>query len=138
MSEPIGADEFTNRIEALCIGGSSTFPKRERDRHVLLASATLWMEEGAIYTESEVNEGLEHWLDNGCPSLKIDVVTLRRELVDRVYLDRDDAGSHYSPGPGPREIVFDPAIAGIDPGQVIEEARRKREARKRNMSTQEV
>lgn len=134
----MGADEFASRIEALCIGGSSTFPKGARDRHVLLASAVLWMEPGAVYTESEVNEGLQDWLDNGCPSLEIDVVTLRRELVDRVYIDRDDAGSHYSPGPGPRDFVFDPAVAGIDPTQVVAEALRKRETRKRNMWAQEV
>lgn len=138
MSEPIGVAEFVSRIEALCIGGSSTFPKRARDRHVLLASAVLWMEPGGIYTEPEVNEGLQRWLEEGCPSLQIDVVTLRRELVDRVYLDRDDAGQHYSPGPGPRDLAFDPAIAGIDPKQVITEARMKREQRKRQMSPGEV
>lgn len=138
MSDPIAANEFVSRIEALCIGGSSTFPKRARDRHVLLASAVLWMEPGAVYTESEVNEGLRAWLDEGCPSLEIDVVTLRRELVDRVYLDRDDSGSHYSPGPGPRDFVFDPSIARIDPRKVVAEALRRREERKRKMSTQDV
>jgi hypothetical protein len=138
MSDPIGVGEFVGRIEALCIGGSSTFPKRARDRHVLLASATLWMEPGGIYTESEVTDGLQSWLDDGCPSLEIDVVTLRRELVDRVYLDRDDAGQHYSPGPGPPDVVFDPAIAAIDPSQVIADALRRREQRKRQISSQEV
>ena len=129
MSGSIGVDEFVSRIEALCIGGSNTFPRRARDRHVLLASAILWMEPGAVYTESEVNEGLRAWLEHGCPSLQIDVVTLRRELVDRVYLDRDDAGQHYAPGPGPRGLAFDPAIAGIDPKRVIENALLRREQR---------
>lgn len=138
MSDSIGLDEFVSRIEALCIGGSNTFPKRARDRHVLLASATLWMQQGGVYTEHEVNEGLRVWLEHGCPSLQVDVVTLRRELVDRVYLDRDDAGQHYSPGPGPRDFAFDPAIAGIDPIRVIEGARLKREQRKRQMTSGEV
>lgn len=138
MSDPIGVDEFVSRIEALCIGGSNTFPKRARDRHVLLASAVLWMEAGTLYTESEVNEGLRAWLDDGCPSLEIDVATLRRELVDRVYLDRDDAGRHYSPGPGPREFSFDHSISGIDPKHVVAEALLKREERKQNMLAQEV
>ncbi|HET9259248.1 MAG TPA: DUF2087 domain-containing protein [Acidimicrobiia bacterium] len=138
MSDSIGVEEFVARIEALCIGGSNTFPKRARDRHVLLASATLWMEPGGIYTEAEVNEGLRLWLEQGCPSLQIDVVTLRRELVDRVYLDRDDAGHQYSPGPGPRDFAFDPAIGRIDPKQVIKEARLRREQRKQERSAGEI
>src|SRR5688572_17355019 len=95
MSEPgapIDAAEMRERIAALCLGGSAALPRRQRDLHVLLASATLWMEPGSVYNEKEVNEGLQRWLDEGCPSLRVDAVTLRRELVDRVYLDRDDSG----------------------------------------------
>jgi hypothetical protein len=131
MSDSISVEEFVSRIEALCIGGSNTFPKRARDRHVLLASATLWMEPGGVYTEAEVNDGLRGWLEQGCPSMSIDVVSLRRELVDRVYLDRDDSGRHYSLGPGPREITFDPAISQVDPKSVVDAALENREERKR-------
>lgn len=105
-------------------------PRRTRDLHIVLASATLWMEAGAVYTEREINNGLGEWLENGCPSLDVDVVTLRRELVDRVYLDRDDSGSHYSPGQGPAEWRFSDDVADVDPARVINAAKAEREARR--------
>jgi hypothetical protein len=126
----ITADEMRDRLAALCLGGATGLPRRSRDLHILLASATLWMEPGAIYAEREVNESLARWLDGACPSLSVDVVTLRRELVDRLYLDRDDSGASYSPGPGPREWQFSDDVADIDPVEVIETARAEREARK--------
>lgn len=126
----ITADEMRDRLAALCLGGGTGLPGRSRDLHIVLASATLWMESGAVYTEREVNEGLANWLAGGCPSLSVDVVTLRRELVDRLYLDRDDSGASYSPGPGPREWQFSDDVADIDPVEVIETARAEREARK--------
>ncbi len=133
MSEPgapIDAAEMRERIAALCLGGSAALPRRQRDLHVLLASATLWMEPGSVYNEKEVNEGLQRWLDEGCPSLRVDAVTLRRELVDRVYLDRDDSGRHYSPGPGPRSVSFNADVGTVDPAAVIAAVRAEREARK--------
>jgi hypothetical protein len=127
----ITAEEMRERLAALCLGGSTGLPRRSRDLHVLLASATLWMEPGALYTEPEVNAGLADWIGRGCPSLSIDVVTLRRELVDRLYLDRDDSGASYSPGTGPREWQFADDVAAVDPAEVLETARVEREARKR-------
>lgn len=88
------------------------------------------METGAVYSEAEVNDGLTRWLEAGCPSLGLDVVTLRRELVDRLYLDRDDAGTNYSPGPGPTGWRFADDVGSVDPTAVIEEIRKQRAARK--------
>lgn len=130
MSETISRAEFTDRLVALCIGGSSGLPRRSRDIHILLASATLWMEPGAVYNEPEVNEGLSRWLDTGCPSLDLDVATLRRELVDHQYVDRDDSGTHYSPGAGPVDWRFADDLADVDPAKVIDEARKSRAARR--------
>ena len=127
----ITAEEFEARLRAICSGGGgSGLPRRQRDVAVILASATLWMETGAVYTEPEINEELERWLREVCPSVDLDVVTLRRELVDRAYLDRDDSGTHYSPGPGPPEWRFEDAVAGIDPSVVIARARAERAQRK--------
>lgn len=130
MTETIDRNEFEERLVANCIGGSSSLPRRLRDRHIILASATLWMEPGTVYTEPEINEGLSRWLDTGCPSLDLDVTTLRRELVDHLYLDRDDSGSHYSAGAGPAEWRFEDDVADVDPTAVLEEARRSRASRK--------
>ncbi len=97
---------------------------------MILASATLWMETGSLYTESEINGGLERWLSEVCPTVELDAVTLRRELVDRAYLDRDDSGANYSPGPGPPEWRFEDAIADIDPAAVMARAAAEREQRR--------
>lgn len=132
MSEEIGADEFIERTEAVCIGGSTGLPKRLRDRHILLAGATMWMAPDGVYSEGEVNEALELWLDEGCPSLDLDVATLRRELVDRVYLNRDDSGRHYTAGPGSREVSFAADVAGLDTTGIIAAALTERERRKRD------
>lgn len=130
MTETIGRKEFEDRLVAVCIGGDSSLPRRLRDRHIILASATLWMGPGAIYTEPEINEGLSRWLESGCPSLDLDVTTLRRELVDHLYLDRDDSGSHYSAGAGPAEWRFEDDVADVDPADVLNQARRDRAIRK--------
>lgn len=129
----ITADEMADRLAALCAGGDITgLPRKQRDVAIVLASATLWMEPDAIYTEAEVNENLLDWLDRACPSLRMDVVTLRRELVDRVYLNRDDSGRQYSAGPGPRHYRFSSDVSALKPIDVIGEARRARAERKRS------
>jgi hypothetical protein len=96
-----------------------------------MASATLWMEQGSLYTETEINEGLAAWLSKVCPFLGLDQVTLRRELVDRNYLTRDDAGVSYAPGPGPAEWHFEDEVAGIDSEALVVRAVEARAARKR-------
>lgn len=130
MSDLIEQDEFIQRLADLCVGGSPGLPRRSRDLNILLASATLWMEPGAVYSEPEINEGLSRWLQEGCPALELDVTTLRRELVDHLYLDRDDSGTHYSPGPGPTGWRFSDKIADVAPAEVIAGARRERAERK--------
>ncbi len=129
---PITAEEFETRLLAICTGGGGPgLPRRQRDVAVIMASATLWMESGSLYTEAEINEGLEGWLTKVCPSLGLDPVTLRRELVDRNYLTRDDSGTSYAPGPGPVEWRFEDAVAGIDSEALVTSAVEAREARKR-------
>ena len=127
----IGAEEFSQRLAVWCLRGDGELPRKSRDLHILLTAASLWMEPGAVYTEREVTENLAEWLEHACPALNVDAVTLRRELVDRLYLDRDDAGSHYSPGPGPRDWRFADDVADVDPVAVIQKARADREERRR-------
>ncbi len=132
MTDTITAAEFEDRLVALCAGGRLTgLPRRQRDTAILLASATLWMSPGSVYTEREVNEALGRWLESGCPALSLDVVTLRRELVDRHYVDRDDSGRHYALASGPPEWRFEDGIGRLDPSAVLARARAEREERKR-------
>jgi hypothetical protein len=88
------------------------------------------MKPGSLYSETEINESLQRWQRDVCPSLGLDPVTLRRELVDRNFLTRDDRGTHYAPGPGPVEWSFDERVADIDPAAVVANARAERERRK--------
>ncbi|HEY6627909.1 MAG TPA: DUF2087 domain-containing protein [Acidimicrobiia bacterium] len=133
MAEPpITAEEFETRLLAICTGGGGPgLPRRQRDVAVIMASATLWMAPGSLYTEAEINEGLEGWVTEICPSLGLDPVTLRRELVDRNYLTRDDSGTSYAPGPGPVEWRFEDGVADIDSKALVTSAVEVREARKR-------
>ena len=129
---PITVEEFETRLLAICTGGGGPgLPRRQRDIAVMMASATLWMGPGTLFTESEINDGLERWLGRVCPSLGLDKVTLRRELIDRNYLTRDDSGTSYAPGPGPVEWRFEDGVAEIDSEAVVAAAVQAREARKR-------
>ena len=135
----ITIEEFEARLLAICSGGGgSGLPRRQRDVAVVLASATLWMEPGSLYSEAEINDGLRRWLTEVCPTLDLDPVTLRRELVDRNLLARDDSGTSYAPGPGPVEWRFEDGVAGVDPVAVIANAAAERERRKRAWAAEEL
>ncbi|HEU4320671.1 MAG TPA: DUF2087 domain-containing protein [Acidimicrobiia bacterium] len=126
----ITAAEYEKRLVALCLGGARGFPKKERDRHVMLMAASHTFERGMIYTEKEVDAAVRDWLDRGCPSLQIDQVTIRRELIDASYLTRDDAGRFYGVGPGPAVISYAEDVAAVDPIRTIERAIEDRASRK--------
>ena len=131
-AEPtIDADEFARRLTDLCLSGGAGLPRRQRDLHILLASATLWMETGMTYREDEINDNLERWLETVCPHLRLDRVTLRRERVDSSYILRDDSGRHYTAGSGSPTFRFDPEVGSLSPAAVITRAVAEREARKR-------
>ena len=131
MSSEITAAEFADRLESLCIGGPTGMPKRQRDFHILLASMTLWMRPDEVYTESEVNDRLQRWLEHVGKELSLDTVTLRRELIDSGYMTRDLAGRNYSAGHGSPTFNFDPDVAGLDPAEIVALALKQREVRKR-------
>jgi hypothetical protein len=130
VTTPIDRAEIEERLVALCIGGGPGLPKRSRDLQVLLFASTFWMKAGKLYSEKEVNLGLGRWLERGCPSLRVDVVTLRRLLVDDSYLDRDDSGRNYSTGRGPVGWRFAQDAVEVDPVDVVESALRRNAARK--------
>jgi hypothetical protein len=130
-SDGIGAAEMRRRLINICTGNEMLFPRKLRDRHVMLFAASSTFERGMIYTEKEIDTAIRNWLDRGCPSLMIDEVTLRRELIDANYLMRDDAGRFYAVGQGPTEVSFTQDAAAIDPVMVVADALADRAARKR-------
>jgi len=111
----ISCHQFKKRIVELCIRSALPgFPRRRRDRHILLKSITLTLDTEARYTEQEINERLNLWLSK-CPSFNIDHVSLRRRLVEARYLVRSKDGSCYRLCvPAQIQQMFDPELDKID------------------------
>jgi len=128
----ITVDEFKQRLEALCLSaGGRGLPRKRRDWDILFKSITLALEAGRNYSEKEVNQVVEEWLAGIGQAIEIDYVTLRRHLVDAGYLVRDLAGTSYRLGLEVITELFEPATDTVDPAAVVEEARSRKEQRKR-------
>jgi hypothetical protein len=130
----INCENFKKRIIELCLkSGLSDFPVKRRDQLVLLKSIAILFNPNHQYTEMEVNQRITSWLKDMERFFQWDFMMLRRRLVDEKFLTRKPDGSGYCLcPPGPAEVVFDPAIDGLDICQVIREgeesiARRKQE-----------
>lgn len=126
----IGVEEF---IERLCrLGadrGPRRFPRRRRDRQILMKSIVMLLDSARTYSEPEVNELLLTWKRDVAPAIETDHVMLRRLLVDYGHLERTADGTTYRMGFPPTPVAFDFEIDGIDQRAMIaayrEEARRR-------------
>jgi hypothetical protein len=130
-NQTVTAQTFIKRLVNLCLrSGLTGFPKDELDQHILLKSAALTLDRSAVYSEAEINDKLKTWIDQIVRLEGIDHGTLRRGLVDSGYLSRDKIGSAYQVSQ-PSSVTYDDSIEAIDPQQVLEDARREIEERKR-------
>ncbi len=128
----VTVDEFKSRLEALCAKkGGRGLPKKRRDQQILFKSIMLLLDPATEYTETELNQRLENWLAEVGQTVELDHVSLRRHLVDEGYLNRDKAGVTYRVSVEGMAGLFDPAIDKLDPAAVLEEARQRRELKKR-------
>ena len=120
----IGKKEFKHRLIQLCLkSGKQGLPRRQRDRHILLKSATLLFDFNRFYFESEVNSLLRLWLAGVAIRLETDSDLLRAELVGAGYLDRDPAGFVYTLGkPSDVEACFEKTIEDINVLWIVIEA----------------
>jgi hypothetical protein len=111
----ITLDEF---VERLCRVGADraprAFPRRRRDREILLRSIVMLLDPDRTYAEREINARLEAWRRDVAPAIETDHVTLRRLLVDRGYLERTADGRSYRVGFPPAGPVFDLEIWELD------------------------
>jgi hypothetical protein len=127
--EGAGAEDFKKRLAALCASGIGPgFPRRQRDTQILLQSMAMCFAHNVRYTEREVGMILRSWLDAAGPRVDLDPATMRRALIDGRYLDRDREGSAYELRS--EEGARDSLLSGIDPRQVLREARERAERRK--------
>jgi TetR/AcrR family transcriptional regulator len=121
----ITREEFEKRlIELFAQGRISAYPRKRRDRHILLKSIVLTLEDEKDYTEPEINEAIKSWLTGMFDPQGLDHVSLRRHLVDEGYLDRSRNGSRYWViSPGPSAKWFEPDVEEVDPLKVVEQAK---------------
>jgi len=111
----ISAEEFVERLCRLGADrGPRGFPRRIRDREILMKSITMGMDSARTYTEQEVNELLRHWNRDVAPAIQADHVTIRRHLVDHGHLERTADGRSYRVGFPARPLAFDLDVDGLD------------------------
>lgn len=110
----------------LANGPLTALPARPRDLKVLLSLAAAQFEAGRRYSEPQVNERLQEWLEPFCSPFGVDHVTVRRCLVDAGLLVRDRAGATYELAARRRSPRID-----IEPAQVMADVQLERQKRKR-------
>jgi TetR/AcrR family transcriptional regulator len=120
-SKLITKEEFEKRlVDFFAEGRLSQYPRKRRDRQILLKSIVNTLENDKDYTEAEINEAIKTWLDGMFNPSGLDHVTLRRELVDEGYLDRSKNGSRYwVMEPGPSRKRFEDSVDRVDSLQVV-------------------
>ena len=111
----ISVEEF---VERLCLIGADRgprrFPRKRKDRHIIMKSILMGMDSASTYTESEVNEIIRDWNLEVAPAIDTDHVTVRRWLVDYGLLERSPDGSTYRVGFPIASVAFDLEVDDID------------------------
>jgi len=120
-------------VERLCKLGADRgprgFPRKRRDREILMKSITLDLDEKATYRERDVNEHLKRWKREIAPALDVDHVTLRRWLVDYGHLERTRDGKEYRVGFPHKTVAFDVEIYDVDLRATVAAFRAQQERR---------
>ena len=111
----ISVEEFVERLCRLGADrGPRGFPRKRRDRHILMKSIRMLVDAERVYTEAEINELLQNWNRDVAPAIAVDHVTLRRHLVDYGHLERTADGSSYRIGYPPDAVAFDLEVEDVD------------------------
>ncbi len=137
MTSTMSAADYKEQLQALCTrGGYREWPyKSLSDQHVLLKSATYWVEPDREYSEQEINDLLVQWCEQVGSNFRIDHAALRRHLVDAGYLLRDNAGHSYRLDAEQAGRIFEHEANAVDPLAAVREARREIEERRRKYSS---
>ena len=129
---PVSADEFGDRLIALCVlSGLRSMPRRQRDRQILMKSIVLTLDPDESYSEIEINNALKYWLADIGRRIRTDHVNLRRLLVDEGYLERDRHGSVYTVASSGAVVDwFGSDVAGLDVYPIIGEGVKAQQEKK--------
>ena len=111
----ISPEEFVERLCLLCADrGPRGFPRKRRDRQIVMRSIMMGLDSSRSYSETEINEALQEWNRTVAPAIQTDHVTVRRLLVDYGHLERTADGSAYRMGFPPASVAFDLEVDDID------------------------
>lgn len=128
----ISPEEFVERLCRLGADrGPRRFPRKRRDRDILMKSIVMLLDSDRRYTESQINDLLQEWKRDVAPAIQTDHVTVRRLLVDFGQLERTADGRTYRVGFPPRPVVFDLEVDDIDVRATIAAYRDHLERRRR-------
>ena len=130
----IAPEEFVERLCRLGADrGPRRFPRKPRDREILMKSIVMLLDSERTYTEPEINASIQDWQRDVAPAIESDHVTVRRLLVDYGHLERTVYGRRYRVGFPPRPVAFDLEVDDIDVRATIaayrDYARRRRRSR---------
>jgi hypothetical protein len=103
----VNASEYASRVRALLgKGGVSVgFPRKTVDRRILLHAVARGFREGERLTEIQATQRIGAFLTQFAPHWRMDRVSIRRELVDEGFLDRETNGTDYRVSSRYRERV---------------------------------
>jgi hypothetical protein len=111
----ITIDEFVERVCRIGADrGPRRFPRKARDREIMMKSILMLMNSAETYSEGQVNELLQAWKRDVAPAIGTDHVTIRRSMIDYGHLERTADGSRYRVGFPPGPMVFDLEIDELD------------------------
>jgi hypothetical protein len=111
----ISPEDFVERLCRLCADrGPRRFPRKARDREILMKSIIMSLDGSRTYSEREINARLRSWSREVAPAIDCDHVTLRRQLVDYGQLERSRDGQEYRVGFPARPMAFDLEVDEID------------------------
>jgi hypothetical protein len=128
----ISAEEFVERLCRLGADrGPRSFPRKRRDREILMKSITMTLDGARTYSEVDVNRALLSWKRDVGPAIETDHVTLRRLLVDYGHLERTADGRVYRVGYPARPMAFDLEVDDIDVRATIAAYREHSERQRR-------
>ena len=110
----------------LANGPLTALPRRPHDLEVFLTLAAARFEPQRTYSEAQVNDLLQAWLEPFSSPFGVDHVTVRRCLVDSRLMVRDPAGSTY------RLLrSLEEGAGAVEPAKIMAEVRLERQERKR-------
>ena len=111
----VTVDEFVERLCRLGADrGPRGFPRRQRDRSILMKSIVMLLDSSRSYREREIDSLLRAWNRDVAPAIATDHVTLRRLLVDHGHLERTADGGTYRVGFPAAPLAFELEVDEID------------------------